>query len=119
MYTRSPACQLVPAPPAGVFQVPSGAKVTTVLAWAWVVLPPTCQPVACHGPVSHAGWLVRASGEIAAVFPAQAANHRLPRAGRERQARGDDDESQERTACHGALLLVLRAGPDGDPHHGR
>src|SRR5262245_66618353 len=77
MYTVSPAVQLVPEPPAGVFQVPSGAKVTTTLARACVVSPATCQPVACRGPVSHEGWLARASGDVVAVFPAQAARDRL------------------------------------------
>src|SRR5262245_61380591 len=78
MYTVSPANQLVPEPPAAVFQVPSGAKVTTTSARACAVSPATCQPVACHGPVSHAGWLARASGVVAALFAAQATSERLP-----------------------------------------
>src|SRR5262249_30658787 len=39
----------------------------------------------------------------------------VPGAGGERQTCADDAESQERTACHGVLLLVLHVGPNREP----
>src|SRR5262245_58579489 len=110
MYTVSPASQLVPEPPAAVFQLPSGAKVTTTSARACAVSPATCQPVACHGPVSHEGWLARASGEVAAVFPAQAASDRL--------APMTPKVRSERLVMAFSFLFYMSART-ASPHHGR
>src|SRR5262249_61783298 len=67
-----------------------------------------------------AGSLPRTGSPQGMVGPSFGRGRRLVRGtGRERQTCGDDDESQERTSCHGVLPLVLVSARTASPHPGR